>query len=290
LKHKVMLMLVLMLVASSCSGVADTPTPEATLPLPGVTTYPAPDPETAVGVFLDAWNQQDYLSMYALLSPLSQEEISEDDFVARYEEIALAMALIGVEYEIFSALINPQSAQVAFRVTYQSSVVGDFTRENIIDLRRYEDDWRVTWEELDILPDLAGGKALQLVIESPSRANIYDRNGDTLAAPGDIVTVWIVPNRVGEGDTESTMLRSLSRLLGFYPETIRAMYDGIRHTNWRVNLGEVSLQEFQREQATLFGVGGVDWSTYSGRYYPGSGIAPHAVGYVAQIMAEEVED
>ncbi len=282
-------MLALMLATSSCAP--ETPAPDATLPPPGVTTYPAPDPGTAVSAFLDAWNEQDFESMYAMLAPTSQQGISEEDFVTLYQEVGRLMALRGFEYEIFSDfLMNPQNAQVAFRITYQSSVVGDFLRENIIDLQRDEDTWLVAWEETDILPELASDKDLELIVSTPSRANIYDRNGDAFAAPADIVSVWIVPNRVGEDEVEATMLRSLSRLLGFYPESIRALYDDIRHTNWRVNLGEVSLEEFQREQATLYGVGGVDWGEYTGRYYPGSGIAAHAVGYVSQITAEELSE
>ncbi len=280
-----------MFIASSCSGIGGrTPPSEATLPPPGVTTIPAPDPESAVEAFLDAWKEQDYEAMYAMLDPITQDSISQEDFIARYEDIARSIALRGLEYEIVSALINPQNAQVAFRLTLQSAVIGDFIREVIIDLVRYDEIWQVAWKETAILPDLEGGRGLYLNIVGPPRANIYDRNGLALAAPATIVSLWLSPNRIGEGDTESTMLRSLSRLLGFYPESIRALYDDIRHTNWRVNLGEVSLQEFQREQGLLGSVGGVVWSEYEGRYYPGSGIAPHAVGYVAQITQEDVED
>jgi penicillin-binding protein 2 len=287
LKRKVMLTLVLMLVITSCSGSESTPAPATALPEPGVTTFPAPDPEAAVGAFLDAWNGQDFESMYAMLSPTSQSETTQEDFIALYEDAGRLLALSAVDYEIVSALINPQNAQVAFRITYQSSVVGDFLRENIIDLRRYDDEWRLAWEPTDILPELTDDKDLELIVVTPSRANVYDRYGAAFAAPADIVSLWIVPNRVGDEDAESTMLRSLSRLLDMYPETIRGLYDDIRHTNWRVNLGEVSLEEFQREQGLLFEVGGVDWATYSGRYYPGNGIAAHAVGYVSQITQEE---
>jgi penicillin-binding protein 2 len=243
-----------------------------------------------VAAFLDAWKEQDYEGMYAMLDPLTQESIPQEDFITRYEDIARSIALRTLEYEIVSALINPQSAQVAFRLTLTSAVVGDLMREVIIDLVRYDEHWQVAWKETAILPDLEGGRGLYLDIVSPPRANIYDREGLALAAPSTIVSLWLSPNRIGDDDAESSMLRSLSRLLGFYPERIRVRYDDIRHTNWRVNLGEVSLQEFQREQGILANVGGVVWSEYEGRYYPGSGLAPHAVGYVAQITQDEVED
>jgi penicillin-binding protein 2 len=291
LNRKVMLVPVLMLLISSCSPVDATPTLPATLPPPGVTTYPAPDPGAAVSAFLDAWQEREFEGMYAMLSPLAQEQISEEDFVARYEEITRLMALAELDYEIFSDfLMNPQEAQVAFRITYRTAVAGDLVRENIIDLQRDDDAWRIAWEETDILPDLEGDKGLYLAVANPQRANIYDRNGLALASPANMVTLWISPNQVGDEDAESLMLRSLSRLLDMHPESIQALYDDIRHTNWRVNLGEVSLEEFQREQGNLFAAGGVQWAEYSGRYYHGNGIAEHVVGYVAQITEEEADE
>lgn len=292
MNRKVMLVLVSILLISSCTPAEVTPVATATLPPPGVTTFPAPDPGAAVGAFLDAWGEREYASMYAMLSPASQQSISEEDFIARYEEVTRLMALVGLDYEIFTDLrMNPQEAQVGIRVTYRTAVAGDLVRENLIDLRRNaNEEWRIAWEETDILPDLEGGKGLFLAIGNPQRANIYDRYGLALASPADMVSLWISPNQVGDEDAESLMLRSLSRLLDIHPESIRALYDDIRHTNWRVNLGEVSLTEFQREQGNIFAAGGVQWGEYSGRYYHGNGIAEHVVGYVAQITAEEKED
>jgi hypothetical protein len=268
---------------------ARTPASSPTLPGPSVRNTPAPDAEAAAGRFLAAWKQADYDSMYAMLSPLTQAGLTKQALTDRYESVITQAALNGIDTEIVSSLVHPDTAQVRYRVTFHSTVVGDFVIETYMDLTRENGDWRVAWSDSDIMPDLANGNTLALQVDTPVRANIYDHNGLALATQGDIVALWIVPNQIGNGDAESNMLSALSRLLDRPAESIKALYDDIRSTDWRVNLGEVSLDEFQRYQGTLAATGGVQWAVYQGRYYPNDGLAAHSVGYVAQIQAEQVE-
>lgn len=266
-----------------------TPAASATLPGPSVRNTPAPDAEAAARQFLDAWKNSDYDSMFAMLSSLTQAGVTKQAIVDRYESVITQAALNGIDTEIVSSLVHPDTAQVRYRVTFHSTVVGDFVIETYMDLTREDGGWRVAWSDSDIMPDLANGNTLALQVDTPVRANIYDHNGLALATQGDIVALWIVPNQIGDEDAESNMLSALSRLLDRPAENIRALYDDIRSTDWRVNLGEVSLDEFQRYQGTLAATGGVQWAIYQGRYYPNQGLAAHSVGYVAQIQAEQVE-
>jgi penicillin-binding protein 2 len=266
------------------------PLPEATLPNPSVTTVSAPDPELLVSSFLEAWKAQDYASMYAMLSPLSKDALSEEAFTARYGDVWKQAALSGLDYEIVSSLINPQAAQVRYRLTFHSVAVDDFTVETYVDATRSDGEWRVAWTEGAIYPELVGGNGLYLDLASSTRANIYDHNGLALASEGDIVALWVVPNQIGDEESEATMLRSLSRLLGLNTETIRERYDAFRGTNYFIPMGEVSLDDFQSQQGILNSVGGVQWAFYEGRFYGGGGLAPHAVGYVAQIQQEQLDE
>lgn len=278
-------------ILSACGGGAPSePQATAGLPQPTVRTVEAPDPEPVVSAFLEAWQAGDYQSMYAVLSSLTRDSLSLEDFQARYQQVATGGAITSVDFQIVSSLVNPNSAQVRYRLTLHSAAVGDIVRETYMDLTREDEAWRIAWTEANIMPELAGGRGLQLSLVTPPRANIYDREGQALATTGDIVALWIVPNQIGDEDAESAMLSALSRLLDRRPESIQAEYDNIRDTDWRVPLGEVSLEEFQRVQGTLADVGGVQWGTYQGRYYLDQGLAPHAVGYVAQIQAEQLDE
>ena len=268
------------------SGGPSTP---GVLPSPGVTSVTAPDPETGARTFLSAWAEQDYDTMYAMLSPLTRDGLPQEEFVEGYEEAWRVAALTGLDFEIVSSLVNPQAAQVRYRLILHSAVVGDVARETWMDLKRVGDEWRLAWTPGAILPELAGENSLHMDYVTPTRANIYDRNGLALAAQTDTVALWIVPGLIGDEDAESAMLSTLGRLLDRRPESIAAEYE-FALPDWFIPVGEVSLEEFQRVEGTLAAVGGVQWAFYPSRYYFGGGLAPQSVGYVGQIQADQVDD
>lgn len=289
------------LVASACSLFtpgspnSNTPTP---LPGPGVTTIPAPDPDETARAFLQAWKDQDYGAMYARLSPLTQDGIDFDTFQDSYLEIKQSAALTGIDFQIVSSLVvSPQTAEVRFRTVLRSAVVGEIEREISMNLTRVEDDWRVAWTRETILPELTDGRGLRLFSVTPTRANIYDRNGLALATQGDTVALWIVPNQIGDEGAEETMLSTLRRLLDLPSvDELFARYDLFRQTDFYTPVGEVGLDDFQQVQGVLGSVGGVLWRSYPSRFYLGGGLTPysgglaqHAIGYVGQIQEEELE-
>jgi penicillin-binding protein 2 len=280
----------LLLVGCTFAGSSGrSPQASVTLPAPALTTVPAPDPEVAATRFLQAWKQADYAAMYGMLTPLTQDGLTQDDFKSQYDAVVKAAAITGVDYKIVSSLMNPQDAQVRYQVTLNSAVVGNVTRETVMDLKRVDREWRIAWSPATILPELVNGTTLYLRFEAPTRANIYDRNGLALASETQAVALWLVPNQIGDEKAESAMLKALSRLLDKRPEEIQAQYDNIRQTAFFVPLGEVSLDAFQNYQDTLTATGGVQWRVYDTRFYVSGGLAPQSVGYVAQIQQSELD-
>lgn len=280
------------------SSVPPTLEMTSTLPDPVLTTIPAPNPDDTARLFLDAWKAGDYPAMYALLSPLTRDGLSQEMFTARYDEIRRSIALNDIKYQIISSLvISPQEAEVRFRVTLHSAVLGDLTGENRMDLKREETGWTVAWTDATILPDLADGNGLRLYQYAPTRANIYDRNGLALAAQTNAVALAVVPNRIGDEGAEEVMLNTLRRLLDVASnDDIRFLYEPFRETDYYTPLGEVAYEDFRLVEGVLSSVGGVQWQMYSTRYYPGGGLtpynggyAPHAVGYVSQVREEFLE-
>ncbi|MCX6070264.1 MAG: penicillin-binding transpeptidase domain-containing protein, partial [Chloroflexi bacterium] len=292
MKRGLMLCLLLGLALAGCnlhSG-PDTPEPSQTLPTPVMTNVAAPDPEIAARLFLDAWKRDDLAAMYAMLSPLSQDSLTEEEFTAFYAEVKQAAALASLDYQITSALVNPREAQVSYRITLTSTVVGDVVRDTYLSLTGDAGEWKVAWAPTTILPELKDGTSLYLDVVTPTRANIYDRNGLALAVQADTVGVYIVPNRIGDENAEKTMLIVLGRLFDRSTSGIQALYESFRGTDYLIPLGEVALEDFQQIEGTLSSVGGTGWDTYTGRYYPLGEYSSQAVGYVAQITKEQVEE
>jgi penicillin-binding protein 2 len=298
--------LLLVLPLAGCSLFAAPPTePVAptTLPEPGVTTVPAPDPDAATRRFLDAWKNWDYESMYAMLSHLSQDGISLETFREQYESVRRSAALTGVDYQIVSALVvSPQTAEVRYRISLNSAAVGEIEAETKMDLTRVREDWMVAWSNAVIHPRLQAGNGLQLTVVTPTRANIYDRNGDALASEAtpnqdNAAAIWLVPNEIGGEEAEEALLSALRNLFDLATvDPILQRYDPIRDTNYFVPLGVVPYSEYQLYGGLLGELGGVYVRTYSTRYYYGTGLtpfaggaAPHAVGYVSQIQRDEFE-
>ncbi len=284
---------VVILSAASC-GLRDGSPPQdietPTLPPPAVTSIAAPDPNAAVEAFLSAWQAQDYAAMYALLTSSAQASISLEDFTARYTEIETGAALNEISFELLNDITHPRNAQVSLKLALTSAAAGLIERELALNLVREGEGWRIMWSDAAILPELAPELGVFLDLNTPPRGTIFDRNGTPMASPEQVVALWIVPNQVGGEDAESSMLSALGRLFGRRPEAIQALYDDIRAFDWRVPLGEVSISQFQAVEGTLAAVGGVQWGSYGGRFYPDNGLAAHAVGYVAQLQQEQLED
>ena len=281
-----------LLVAACGTSAPSSPASPTDLPEPLVLTDSAPDPEEAARTYLDAWNVRDYDTMYNMLSPLTQDGITKEAFVERYDDIWRSAALTGLDYEIVSSFIlNPRQSQVRLQTALHSLAAGDINRDLQMDLTLDEDAWKVAWSDGLILPELESGRNLFLDVVTPTRANIYDRNGLALAANSEAVALWIVPNQIGDEDAELAMLSTVRRLMD-YPsnDSIQFLYDQIRGTDFRINLGEVPLEAFQQVSGTLADVGGVQWGNYDTRLYFEGGLAPHSLGYISWIQEEDLQD
>ncbi len=181
----------------STPGPEDGPTMTPELAPVVVETTLVPEPDIIVRAYLDAWQVSDYASMYALLTADSQANLSIDDFTERYHKVAIEAALSDVDYDILSSLVRDQNnAQASYRVVLHSVLVGDIQRETVINLSMQSGAWHVIWDDTLILPELAGGNTLWMDRYVPSRANIYDRNGEVIVAPAKAVSVGIVPGHI----------------------------------------------------------------------------------------------
>jgi penicillin-binding protein 2 len=272
---------------------ASLPPPGATRTLPQVspTIISVPDAEVAARVFLMGWQAEDYSAMYNMLTPTSQDAVALDKFSRRYIDTANRMTLQKFEFEILSKLTKPTTAQVAYRVTFHTKMLGDLVRDMTMNLSLEKGDWRVQWDDGLILPELRGGNTLALDLKTPTRGNIYDRDGEAIAAANDVFALGIVKSEM-DGSQESLLLSELSRLTGILPDTIKAMYDNdYTYLGDYVPVGEAPRDEVLERYEVLSSLTeiGLRMTDYSGRFYYNQGVAPHVTGYVQQIYAEELD-
>ena len=288
--------LLTLLFALGCSIGSGNATPfdpadPATLPNPEINTSSVPDPDAAVRAYLDAWSAFDYESMYSMLTNLSRDAVSFEEFEGRYRQVAAMTNLSGVDYDILQSLIkSAESAQVSYRVLLQSAILGQISRETSMRLSRSgEGEWQVVWDEQLILPELVDGNKLSLERFVPSRGIIYDRNGSAIAVDAEIVAISVIPSAIDEDDADG-LVSQLATLLGLDADFLSGIIFA-EDAPFLLALGVVSQDEFnQREAFVSPYYYALQVITYSGRYYPDGSAGPQITGYVGPIPADQVEE
>jgi cell division protein FtsI/penicillin-binding protein 2 len=260
------------------------------LPTPVISINNAPDPEAAANAYLTAWNEANYQGMYSLLSEPSKSALSFEDFQARYAMVATQANLFRVDYEILQTLTNSQTAQVGYRVTLNSAVIGPITRDTHMDLVLEDSDWRIVWADQIILPELAGGNVLSLERSVPTRGIIYDRNGEALAANTEAVAVGVYPSLIVQGD-EDQVISELARVSGrSINEINQLLFPEEGEAEYYVPITELSTEDFNARAGDWNNLTGLYYSFFDTRLYPNGGAAPQTLGYYGPIPAESVPD
>ncbi|HLA07200.1 MAG TPA: penicillin-binding transpeptidase domain-containing protein [Anaerolineales bacterium] len=266
-------------------GLSFFPT-ETSLPQPIVNVTPAPDTGAALTAYLEAFKADDYNSMYSLLSKVTQDSIPLEEFAKRNRDALNVMSAGSFDYEVLSSLVNPFSAEISYRVTYHTVLVGDLQRDMIARFSLEDNQWKLQWDDSLILPELAGGNVLKMDYKIPSRGEIYDRNGDPLAAQSDAYAFYIIPDSVTD-ESFNTLVAEVSRLCG---DSAEVLAQEIVNTpgQFAIPLCEASGPESERIRSVA--PNGLYWEEYTSRYYFEQGVGSNIVGYAQLISAEELED
>lgn len=248
------------------------------------------EPDGVATAFLQAWMNQNYEGMYSLLTSNSQAEYTLEEFTQTYESTASTMTLVDLQAIPLSSLPDTSgtTARVAFRVVYNTQVLGPITEDLTMNLVLGTERWGISWSPTLIFPQLAGGNSIQLEVENPSRANIYDRNGQWLvSAEASTVTISIIPAEISPG-VEDQLDALLASLLRTTPDVIRAQYQDYP-PDWNIPLGDADAENVQANWTALSGFPGIRTTTKSGRRYFNV-LAPHLLGYTGYIPQEELGD
>lgn len=284
------IIVILAFLISACSsssggpGISLFPT-ETPLPQPIVTVSSAPSADAALTTYLDAFKADDYNTMYSKLSKVSQDSITLEDFAKRNRDALNEMSAGSFDYQVMSSLVNPYSAEISFHVIYHTSLVGEIERDIVAKFALENNEWKLNWEDGLILPELTGGYVLKMDYSIPSRGNIYDRDGDVLAAQSDIYAFSIIPGNVTD-ESLGTLLVEARNLCG---TSIDLLAEEIANTpgQWPIPLCEASEEESSRIRS--INPSGLQWTQFNSRYYFEQGVGAHTVGYTSYISEEELE-
>ncbi len=283
--HFIIIMTFLSACGSGGSGLIPAAATDTPLPPPAVTVIPAPDPSLTLAAYLDAYKADDYNAMYSLLSKVTQDALPLEEFAKRNRDALNEMSAASFDYEVLSSLVNPYSAEVAYKVTYHTALVGEIQRDIVARLTLENGEWKLQWDDSLILPELAGGNILRMDYSIPSRGNIYDREGDVIAAQTDAYAFSILPGNVTE-ESLSTLLTEVWRLCG---NSMEELAQQIANTPalFPIPLCQASAQESERIRSIA--PAGLQWVQYNSRFYFDQGASSNIVGYTQFISPENLE-
>ncbi len=267
------------LLLSACSRV-DVPTDSGEAEI-------APSANEIVDQFLDAWEREDYATMYSLISPRGRTEYDLEAFTRIYSAAAAQIRLVSLEADVSDISTYGLTTVVEYQVTFHSGLFGEIVDSGrIIRLIETPEGWRVAWSTMDIFDGLAESTRLEFRPLVPARGNIYDRNGLPLAEEdGQTVQLYVSQNRIPNYDD---CLNTLSRVLHLEVSTLDIrMQQYLPDT--RFVIGETDPETYEREAAALTQSCGADTTARAARRYFGE-IAPHVVGYVGPIRPEQEQD
>jgi penicillin-binding protein 2 len=258
---------------------------------------PTADPTSVERVarqFLDSWTNGDLDSMYSLITFAAQDANPIDSFKSTYEAAQNEMGLLKLAYNANSLSFERDSVAVFnYSADFTTRSVGEFNDPDrnlrlVVDSRA--NDWRVAWSPADIFAELGGGAHLRLTVSIPSRANIYDKDGNILADQnGKVVVVRAVKQEIQDW---ASCLAALAPAMDKAPESLQRIYDQSQ-ANWLMEFGTMQPAAYEQSHTQLEGLCAAQFSSRPTRRYLYKGqidgtFAPNIIGYVGYPSEDEL--
>ena len=243
--------------------------------------------QKVVESFLSAWQVEDYPEMYAQLTLLNQDAMTQDEFESIYQEVASRLTLQTVSFNLLSAMANDSQVEVSYRVQLTTMLVGDLTRQMVMTLVQEGKAWRIQWEKGLILPELRNGNSLEFVYKIPSRGRIYDKDGAPLAAYENAIAIGLVPGEMQQEQAEE-IFNTLAEITYYEPKELAQLVDSTPD-DWYLPVISLSQEDAMPYVERLRDMSGVRLDEFRSRFYVDGGVASHVLGYMLYIPEEKLE-
>lgn len=279
-----------LLLLAGCGGGAE----QSALPLPTVLPEPqrGADLESADEVarrFLDAWAAGDFAAMHSLLTYRNRELTPLDEFRAAYELAQLNLTLERIEYAPTNLTGEGRVLAFQYDLTFHTRNLGRFTDAKRV-LQLVVDPqaggWRVAWSPAAIFAEMGEGARLVFEAQVPSRANIYDRNGEALADQnGRMVRVLANNSRIPDRDV---CFQILAESLDEPVEEIANLFNVLSKSDWIVDAGLLEPDVYIKDNDLMKAYCGAEFRQWPTRRYVHGALLPHVIGHVGYPDAEQI--
>ena len=176
-----------------------------------------------------------------------------------------------------------------YKIAYDESMstaAGTINFTNTAKIVKENKEYKIDWSSSMIFPQLRNNDKVRISSIESKRGEILDRNDNKLAANGTILTVGIVPGKLGDKEGN---ISKISELTGVSTEYINSQLSAsyVKDDTF-VPIKKVEQSETEIKEKVLQ-ISGIKITSETSRVYPLGEASAQLVGYVQTITAEELE-
>ena len=248
---------------------------------------PKEKPEDVLNSYISMINDKNYEGLYSMISAESKQNISEEDFLTRNENIYEGIDAVNINIEIQEVTNNSNETAIKYKESMDTSA-GKIEFTNTATLVKEDKEYKIDWSSAMIFPELRDTDKVRVSTIESERGEILDRNGNKLAENGTVSSIGIVPGKLGENRDEA--ISQISELTGVSVDYINSQLS----LSWVTDDTFVPIKTVAQSETDLknqlLTISGVQINSENARVYPLGEEAAHLIGYVQEINAEELEE
>lgn len=236
--------------------------------------------------YTKAFRQQDFKRM---LNYVDQQQLTGGDYhYTPKQVIARNVAVFG---RIGASQLNvknlkvkrqkPKRYQMTFDLHLQT-MIGPLTVKHYraaVQLVKHK--WQVIWTPALLFPHMNGTDTVQLQWQQGQRGKIVDRHGKALAEDGQLMQAGMVPNQLGQGQTRTQRLTTISHQFDVDLATLKQSLQ----QNWVTKTSFVPIKKVKQQPKLT----GVTYRAVSARTYPSGAASAQLIGYVGPVTAADLK-
>lgn len=244
--------------------------------------------EKVLDNYKELWTKQDFKGMYGLLSEKAKGEISEEEFLERYNNIYSA---IGATNLVVEANGEGEKVEkdivIPFKVT-MDTVAGKVELPDFkMTIVKEEKELKVQWNESLIFPTMVKDDKIRVVDDLGSRGKILDRDGKVLAEDGTISVVGIHP-AVFDKENKEEKIKNMATILDISEETITTKLNANTNPENFVEIVNISKDDSKLSKLANRDAVGILIQNKDGRVYTGGAAFGRLVGYIGHVTEEDL--
>lgn len=244
-------------------------------------------PEDILSAYVSLINEQKYDEMYSQISEESKSEISQEDFVKRNKNIYEGIDAYDIKITVSET--KKEKAGI-YKITYDESMstaAGTINFTNTAKIVKENKEYKIDWSSSMIFPQLRNNNKVRISSIESKRGEILDKNDNKLAANGTILTVGIVPGKLGDKEGN---ISKISELTGVSTEYINSQLSAsyVKDDTF-VPIKKISASN-ENLKNQLLQISGVMINTTESRVYTLGEEAAHLIGYVQKVNADDLKE